>query len=449
MISVLLHAFKKALVYVKDHPQIFFALLLLLVIPLLFLYTGQQFLSVGKSNQDRLEKDKVGLLHDAFSSLLYATNFDITIAENEFSRIARLNSDIVDYKISKNVDGAIVPIVARNQSEIGVAEANTDLYINASLRADESVIFEYYEGNKRTWASYRAVRAENNELYFMYTKHSLETIDLLFKEREQKAYFSLVFVYFFLIALAYWHIKLTDYRYLYIKAQKSNEMKDLFTNMITHELRAPLTAIVGYASILSDKLQQEDQKVYAQRIKLSSERLIAIVTDLLDVARIQSGKLSVTNEEVNISEVITNSLNELRISASQKSIELQEEGTDKEHMALADAKRLQQAIINLVSNAIKYTEKGSITLAVEDKHAHIEIRVKDTGMGISAEDQKKLFAPFFRVNSARLENITGSGLGMWITKELIELMGGQIGVESIRGVGTQVVITIPKVIRIS
>jgi signal transduction histidine kinase len=97
-----------------------------------------------------------------------------------------------------------------------------------------------------------------------------------------------------------------------------------------------------------------------------------------------------------------------------------------------------------VSNAIKYTQNGAIELSIEEKSAYIEVRVKDTGMGISAEDQKKLFAPFFRVANEDVSKITGTGLGMWITKQLIELMGATIGVESIKGVGTHIVISIPK-----
>jgi signal transduction histidine kinase len=116
---------------------------------------------------------------------------------------------------------------------------------------------------------------------------------------------------------------------------------------------------------------------------------------------------------------------------------------------VTDGKRLHQALTNLVSNAIKYTNKGTISLSLDDKYAYVEIRVKDTGMGISSDDQKKIFAPFFRVENEDVSKITGTGLGMWITKELIELMGATIGVESIKGVGTHVVITLPKEIRVS
>lgn len=246
------------------------------------------------------------------------------------------------------------------------------------------------------------------------------------------------------MALAYWHIKLTDYRYLYIKAKKKNETKDLFTNMIAHELRAPLTAIRGYASLLDEQLTDTEQKKYALRVKESSERLIIIVNDLLDVARIQSGKLSIVKEEVNIGDIVSAVTEELRISAKEKNIVLTNTTQGGSFFAVVDSKRLHQALINLVSNSIKYTQNGAIELALEEKRAYVEIRVKDTGMGISAEDQKKLFAPFFRVTNEDVSKIAGTGLGMWTTKQFIELMGATIGVESIKGVGTHIVVSLPK-----
>jgi signal transduction histidine kinase len=273
---------------------------------------------------------------------------------------------------------------------------------------------------------------------------SLRSIDDLFASREQSAYFSLIFVYIFIAALAYWHIRLTDYRYLYITAKKANETKDLFTNMIAHELRAPLTAIKGYASLLEERVPDSDHKQYASRVRESSERLIAIVSDLLDVARIQSGKLAVNVERIDIQAESQKVIEELRISAQGKNIELHLTSSGSQFIGEADAQRLHQALTNLVSNAIKYTPKGTIELSLEEKPAYIELRVKDTGMGISSEDQQKLFAPFFRVASDDVSKITGTGLGMWITKQFIELMGGTVGVESIKGVGTHVVISLQK-----
>ncbi len=449
MIPKMLNAALTGLVYIKNHTQILFALVLLIVLPLLFLYTGSQFLEVGRSNQDRILKDRIGLMHDTLASLLSATSFSVERTGGELAKILANNNDFVDYALVKKEGAVLVYVDSYDTALIGQSVQNTSLYVNASLRDDESLIFEFTENDTRYWAAYRAVTDENTgELYFMYTLFTQEHIDNLFAARERTAYISLGFIYLFMIALAYWHIRLTDYRYLFIKAEKASQMKDIFTHMIAHELRSPLTAIRGYADLLKGQLTEPKEREQAGRIKESAERLLAIVNDLLDVARIQSGKMAVTKEKVNVSTVIQAVLGELTVTAAEKSITLVTEGVGVVHELEADPKRLHQAFTNLVSNAIKYTPKGTITICLEDRHASLEVRVKDTGMGISAEDQQKLFAPFFRVSTPDVTQITGTGLGMWITKQLIEIMGGKIGVESIKGVGTQIVVSLPKAIRL-
>jgi signal transduction histidine kinase len=444
MISYVLSVLLKGVLYVRNHPQIFFVLILLIAFPLLFLYTGQQFLEVGRANQETLQLQRVGLMHDVFASLMAATKFEPQTLQTELTELAGLNPDIIGFRVLQNQNGAIIPISSLNEAAIGIPEENTDLYRNISIKLDESIIFEEFVNGERIWNAYRAVQTVDGGLYFLHTEMSLRAIDDLFASREQSAYFSLIFVYCFIVALAFWHIRLTDYRYLYIAAQKASETKDLFTNMMAHELRAPLTAIRGYSSMLAEQLTDTEQQKYAARVKESSERLIAIVNDLLDVARIQSGKLSVVHEDVDLVAVLKVVLDELRVSAREKSIVLLQSGVYTESIIQADKKRLHQAFTNLVSNSIKYTPKGTIEITVEEKVAYYEVRVKDTGMGISSDDQKKLFAPFFRVESDKVDKITGSGLGMWITKELIELMHGSIAIESIKGVGTHVVVKLMK-----
>jgi signal transduction histidine kinase len=212
--------------------------------------------------------------------------------------------------------------------------------------------------------------------------------------------------------------------------------------MMAHELRAPLTAIKGYSELLAESLLEQPVLIqHVTRISQSSERLIEMISDLLDVSRIQSGSLSINFERSDVSGVVQAVLQELQVTAQEKNITLHSVGADSPHEAEVDVVRLHQVLTNLVNNSIKYTESGSIEVQVTPRRRDVEIRIKDTGMGINADDQKKLFAPFFRVRTADVSAITGSGLGMWITKQLVTMMGGTIGVESIRGVGTHIVLT--------
>jgi signal transduction histidine kinase len=446
--KTLFDALIRSSTYVRAHPQILFALMLLILLPALFVYTGNQFLEVGKANQDKIGKDSLGRMHDALASLFYGTNGDSERTFTELSRIQRNNNDLIAYAIVKHQDQDFVYVHSSDDSLASTSISDPSLYVHTSLRTDESLIFEFYDGDIRYWAGYRTLKHPDTGLYFIYTLFSLEKIDNVLTSREKSAYFSLIYVYGFLIALAYWHIRLTDYRYLYIKEQKTNQMKDLFTHMIAHELRSPLTAIKGYANLLSEKVTTSEQKVHVERISVSAERLITIVNDLLDVARIQSGKLFLEKSVTDIVPLIQNVLHDQEVIAQQKGITLTTEGMDTPSEVMIDGKRFTQALVNLVSNAIKYGGKGAIVVSLADKHAYTELRVKDTGVGIEASEQQKLFAPFFRTKDADLSEVTGTGLGMWISKQLIELQGGTVAVESIKGVGTHVVVKLPKELRI-
>lgn len=446
MVSRLLYAFERSLTYIKHHPQLIFVLILIIVIPVLFLYSGEKFLNVSKQNQERLENDRIGLMHDIFISLVNINGVEnVSLLSDEIQKLAKLNPDIEVFRIAKREAGAYTPIVALDETVVGKPDVPS-LYRYGFTHEGESIVANMMNENVRYVQGVHQFIFEGDD-YFIVTITSRDAIDSIFNKRRNEALLTLLYIYVFLLALAYWHIKLTDYRYLYIKVRKANEMKDLFTNMIAHELRAPLTAIRGYASMIEESVEDPEQSKYAIRVRESAERLLAIVNDLLDVARIQSGKLSVEKECFDVSEVIMAVTDELHVSAHEKDIKLSHEGAIETHLVSGDRRRLHQALTNLVSNAIKYTPDGAIVLTVEEKYTGVEIRVKDTGTGISSEDQKKLFAPFFRVQNEDVSKITGTGLGMWITKQLIELMGAKIAVESIKGVGTHIVLTLPKEVK--
>ncbi|MCA9361223.1 HAMP domain-containing histidine kinase [Candidatus Kaiserbacteria bacterium] len=443
MISYIVDNISNGARYLREHPQLLFVLTLLIVIPLLFLYSGQQFLDAGRSNQDRLQKDRVGVLHDVFASLVSSSNFNQDIIQNEIERIAFLNNDLVEFMVVKIDRGIFTPIASLDRSKIGQIEEDIDGYVSAAANTNQSFIFEVSTPAGRKWYAYRAIQSIDGTFYVIHTVTSLETIDKLFTQRERSAFLSLMYIFVFIIVLAYWHVRMTDYRYLYRKEMDSNNAKDTFINMMAHELRAPLTAIRGYSEMLQDSRQDTSHPEYAKRIEISSERLLDLITDLLDVARIQSGSMSVTLAYVNVSLVVETVMKELEITAGEKSIKLVSSGIETPHQAIADEGRLHQVLTNIVNNSIKYTNQGQIEIQVTQKRNSLEIRIKDTGMGIEADDQKKLFAPFFRVKNSDVTAITGSGLGMWITKQLVSIMNGKIGVESIRGVGTHIVLTLP------
>lgn len=437
-----LHSIKHGVRYVRDHPGFLLTLVLIIVIPFAFLFSAQQFLRVSLDNQERLEKEKIGLLHDIFAQLVLVSDSSEVIQES-IIETARLNPDITKFRIVSETDEGLLVVASLDETLIGSYEDEKDFYQRAFTHEGESLLFTINDSTGRAWQGVRVFGEKDT--YFIMTETSLASLDALIAGRVTTAYIWLFILLFVVLALVLRHVRLIDYSYLYRQVKQANDTKDLFTNVIVHELRAPLTAMRGYASMIRENEHVvEDVREQGSRIEASTERLLVIVNDLLDVARIQSKKLKIESEKFDVSVVVKTVLESLESNAQEKNITLRHLGTAQTHFVNGDEKRMHQALTNLVNNAIKYTREGSIEVSIEDRRDRVELRVKDTGMGISSRDQKKLFAPFFRAEDQDISGITGTGLGMWITKHLLELMGASVGVESIKGVGTHIVVTLPK-----
>jgi signal transduction histidine kinase len=425
-----------------DHPQLFLSVFLVLLIPVIFLYTGQQFLEVSAENQSRLEKDKIGVMHDMFAEVLKVQYDNPAALQAHISQFTELNPDLTKFRVVERRGDELTIIADMDSSEVGTKEEETDFYRFSELESRESLIYEYFLNQERYWQAFRAVRISDERTFYIFTETSFTKTDALFADRIVKSYLLLFALLAIVLYLAYRQLRQIDYGYLYNETKSLIATRDLFTNMVTHEMRAPLTAIRGYASMIHEDTKAPfTTREQALRIEQSSARLLTIVNDLLEVARLQSGKLTIEKAEVNLCEVITNVLFALDGSAREKKLKLAHDYKRSHCTFVSDEKRLHQIFTNLVNNAIKYTEEGTITVVVDETDKEMKVRVQDTGMGIDAESQKKLFAPFFRVESKDVSEITGSGLGMWITKELVALLNGTIDVESIEGVGTHVVVT--------
>ncbi len=443
MIDFVIIAIHNGFAYIKKHPQLLLTVILIAVIPAAFMLSGQQFLNAARLNQETLERERLGTLHDLFVAYMEAVEFDPARIANQIEIVIDQNPDITEFSVAKQDEGGVRIIASHVMQETNSYVIDTGLYQAANISPGNSIIAPAVLDGTRYWQSIRVIQSEYGT-YYLATETSLAHIDTLFAERIRSAYYWLFGILAVVLLLVLRHVRLIDYAYLYRETKRANEMKDIFTNMIAHELRAPLTAMRGYASLIRERKDvHESVRTSAERIEQSSERLILIVNDLLDVARIHSGKLSIKSERTNVRAVITQVVDAMRMVAKEKNI-LVNAVVPGDVYIQGDEKRLYQAFTNLVSNAIKYTKAGSIEITLEEFTTRVEVRVKDTGAGISAGDQKQLFAPFFRVENSDTAGTVGTGLGMWITKQLIELMKGSIDVESIKGVGTHVVVTLSK-----
>jgi signal transduction histidine kinase/CheY-like chemotaxis protein len=213
------------------------------------------------------------------------------------------------------------------------------------------------------------------------------------------------------------------------RAKESDRMKSAFLANMSHEIRTPLNAIVGFSNLLAQTDNEQERLEYVSVIENNNQLLLQLVNDILDFAKIESNTLELTYKPTELNELIRDVDNTVR-GRLQPGVELLHSSGTDHCVSMCDANRLSQVLINLLTNAIKFTPQGSITFGYMLRESEIYFFVRDTGMGIPKEKQQTIFNRFIKLN----KTIQGTGLGLSICKNLVELMNGQIGVES-DGVG--------------
>jgi signal transduction histidine kinase len=230
------------------------------------------------------------------------------------------------------------------------------------------------------------------------------------------------------------------------RLRELDRVKDEFVTLVSHELRTPLTSIMGYLDLLEEETDglSEEQRRFLAVVERNAERLARLVEDLLFVARLQAGGLELGSGEVELAAVAEKSVEAARPDAVLKRVELVLEA--KSSKLTGDRLRLGQVLDNLVSNAVKFTpEGGRVTVRVSDGADGTLLEVADTGLGIPADEQERLFERFFRASTAATHAVPGTGLGLTVVKAIVEAHGGTIAVASEVGRGTTVRVNLPGV----
>ena len=225
-------------------------------------------------------------------------------------------------------------------------------------------------------------------------------------------------------------------------AKASSEAKSTFLSNVSHEIRTPINAVLGMDEMILRESDDKEILKYAADIKNSGRTLLSLINDLLDFSKIEAGKMEIIPVEYELSSTVNDLINMVRNKAEDKGLKLNiDVDPAMPHVLCGDEIRIKQCILNILNNAVKYTQKGSVSMSlsysgISDDEISLKIRVKDTGIGIREEDLEKLYSPFERIEEERNRNIEGTGLGMSIVKNLLDMMGSKLEVSSVYGEGS-------------
>ncbi len=450
----------------REILQLIYGIILIILIPLLIAFNTLFIINRYNKNLDvSLQRHALTIGRSIYTLLQEDLN-DANKIQEKIKTLAEKNNDFLDLSLLIPQEENFIVAASSNNKKIGetlasyyyklawmqpdgdgLAQDSTKL---AATAENEKLLENLTPEENRFWIVAMPMKDSANQKNSLLTMQiSSKIVDNLTNYNRNSSIFLLVLTILIAILFLSIAVRLWDYALLYKKIKEIEQMKDEFISMASHELRTPITAIRGYNSMILEGSFGKINKDVRQNLEIvqgASTRLAELIEDLLNVSRIEQGRLKMDLAPQDISGVIRDIITELKVQSDAKNLKIKYSPNLKPFPKInADSDRLKQVLINLIGNAIKYTEKGSVEITAEAKNKEktLEIRIKDTGIGMSAKSRERLFEKFYRVQNEKTRNITGTGLGLWITKQIIELMRGSIMVDSIENVGTQITLSFP------
>lgn len=449
--------FKKGIDYILERKIIIYSLVLLIVLPL-FLFFQSYFIISSFQNHFNFElQSKASLAEeilDTFGGHLVSNPDQL---QQKLKTLKKNTNDISDLIIAvpANEQRDEFKIIAsyneQDRGEMLTKKSQSTTWRNGVIawREDKAFATLQNRGGDRFWLIIKPIHnAQGEKIALANMALSLSKLDALVRGTIFKAYLAVIIISILSVLIVANHARLFDYVQGYHRLRKANETKDEFLSVASHELKSPLTTLNWLFTALRDgdygKIPAQAKKKLKQASGYLSH-LNRLVEDILDVSRIQQRSLEIESKLIDPVEEAKKVLEQFRSQATEKGLNLEFKAKGEVRPIRVDSEKLQEVMTNLVSNAIKYTEEGKVVVKLFSEGDETNLIVEDTGIGMSAREREHLFEKFSRLSSGKKTGARGTGLGLWITKQVVAFMGGEIYVESMKGVGTKVSVVFPAV----
>ena len=424
-----------------------YSLFLIILIPFAIFYNTSFSMRAFQKNIDFALQSNALLSESILESFISDLVLKPEILVEKVVKISNENPEISKIWLAVSEGEKFKIIASKNKEEIGIEIEGR--IINLAWSENQALAYQSSENGKRFWEVVKPIQdAEGKKFGIIGIAISLGKTDDLVRKTVFKSYLIATIAIILALFLIIHHTQLFGYVTLSKQLQKLDKMKDDFIRMAIHEVQSPIVNLRNYTQALKEEMGDrlsDIQREYVSRIVTSATRLTNLISDMLEVSRIEQGRTSLVAEKVSPRETIKEVVAELRQKAEDKGLKIVFEDAPDIFFISANSNRLKETLYNLIDNAIKYTIEGKVgvKIKIDQSRRKCYISVEDTGLGISAENQKQLFEKFYRVKTKETADISGTGLGLWISKALTEKMGGEIFIESIEGTGSKFTISFP------
>ncbi len=449
------HIINNAFQFIRKNPAIIFSLVLIVVITGLLFGNTYYALNNFQAVTDQLLQSK-GLIAGNISRIVISEDSGDELRLDEINAKLKLIADqdsevrAVVFLRPTEKDGSYVIAASNKQEDIGIQ--SEDVVMSLLWNGEKPLAYLGSDERGRFWNIGELVKDSNGKkVGILMFQMSLDAHDEFVQAAISRVYILTFVSLLIVLLLVANHMRTLKYAIKATKLEEIDHMKDDFISMASHELKSPLTAMQGYVELLGDNLREgnstkermQETTHYVEQIGASTKRLRELVEDLLEVSRLQQNRIPINISEISVGEIALATVEQHKVLAQEKGLELKI-SLSEIPLVLADSDRTRQIIVNLVSNAIKYTPKGVVELIGKEDEEFVYLIVADSGLGMSSEQAGHLFEKFYRIKTDKTQKISGTGLGLWISRELARKMGGDIGVESIEGVGSHFTLKLKK-----